>query len=487
MSVDAVLAERAWRAGDAITAIEAADRALAAAADPGARAAGVAAAAAAADAALGDATARWRGIAEIVEGVAAVEARGRAALTAALAGDRGVASAELGAARSDLADPAPRGVTVLLDGVEAVLDAVGGDLAGAATRLAGLAAATVPPDPFAVQPWPELAVELMAASGDDSTARAMLAAHDGPAGLRRLLLSAWLDLRAGRLAEARAGLASAAGLPALRRNALLAAAVSAGLARRAADPAALARTWHRVAPVVAGADVEILQIDVWGELSVAAATVARPAAAAIAAEIDGAIRRAGRPAWAVASGLWWQVQRAAATGEPGPTCAGPAMFPAGSAYLDALAAGARAWSEVLAGDVDPTVVRRAGDRLVAAGRPWEAGALCAAAAQRTGDPVATRELLGVGRGWRGRGGRERAAGPDGLSGREREIGRLILDGHTHREIGARLYISPKTVEQHVARLRQKLSAAGRAELVAALRSRLAEPENDVRVARYGTR
>jgi DNA-binding CsgD family transcriptional regulator len=252
--------------------------------------------------------------------------------------------------------------------------------------------------------------------------------------------------------------------------------------------------WHRIAPVVAGADVEILQIDVWGELSVAAATVARPAAAAIAAEIDVAIRRAGQPAWAVASGLWWQVQRAAATGEPGPTCAGLAMFPAGSAYLDALAAGARAWADVLVGDVDPKVVRRAGDRLVAAGRPWEAGALCAAAARRTGDPAATRELLGAGRGWSSRGGRDRAAGPDGLSGREREIGRLILDGHTHREIGARLYISPKTVEQHVARLRQKLSAAGRAELVAALRSRLAAPETGenahpegVRVARYGTR
>jgi DNA-binding CsgD family transcriptional regulator len=49
---------------------------------------------------------------------------------------------------------------------------------------------------------------------------------------------------------------------------------------------------------------------------------------------------------------------------------------------------------------------------------------------------------------------------------------LILDGHTHREIGARLYISPKTVEQHVARLRQKLAVAGRAELMSALRSRL---------------
>jgi DNA-binding CsgD family transcriptional regulator len=466
---DSALAERAWRAGDTIAAIEAADRALAAAAVPDARAAGVAAAAAAADAALGEATARWRGVAAMVDGVAAVEARGRAALTAALAGDRDAATADLAAARSGLADPAPRGVTVLLNGVEAVLDAVGGDLAGAATRLTGLAAATVPPDPFAVEPWPELAAEVVLAGGDDDHARAMLAAQDGPPGLRRLLLAAWLDLRAGRLAEARAGLAAAAGRPALRRDALLAAAVSAGLARRTADPTVVAKTWHRVAPVVAGADVEILQLDVWGELSVAAATVATPAAATIAAGIDGAIRAAGRPAWAVASGLWWQVQRAAATGS---ACARPSTFPGGSAYLDALAAGARAWADVLDGHVDPTVVRQAGDRLVAAGRPWEAAALCAAAARRTSDPAATRELLGAGRGWRGRGGRDRGAGPDGLSEREREIGRLILDGHTHREIGARLYISPKTVEQHVARLRQKLSVAGRAELMSALRSRL---------------
>ncbi|TWF79482.1 regulatory LuxR family protein [Pseudonocardia hierapolitana] len=464
---DAALAERAWRAGDAIAAIAAADRALAAATEP--RAAGVAAAAAAADGALGDATARWRGVAEMVDGVAAVEARGRAALTAALAGDRDAAAAELGRARGGLAHPAPRGVAVLLNGVQAVLDAVGGDLAGAATRLAGLAAATVPPDPFAVEPWPDLAVEVVLASGDDDTARAMLAAHDSPPGLRRLLLAAWLDLRAGRFAEARAGLAAAAGRPALRRDALLAAAVSAGLARRTTDPALVARTWHRIAPVVAGADVEILLVDVWGELSVSAATVAAPAAAAIAAGIDGVIERAGRPAWAVASGSWWQVQRAAATGS---ACAAPATIPGGSAYLDATAAGVRAWVEVLGGRVDPTAVREAGDRLVAAGRPWEAAALCAAAARRTDDPAATRELLGAGRGWRGRGGRDRGAGPDGLSEREREIGRLILDGHTHREIGARLYISPKTVEQHVARLRQKLSVAGRAELMSALRSRL---------------
>uniref|UniRef100_UPI001BDCBA80 helix-turn-helix transcriptional regulator n=1 Tax=Pseudonocardia lacus TaxID=2835865 RepID=UPI001BDCBA80 len=120
-------------------------------------------------------------------------------------------------------------------------------------------------------------------------------------------------------------------------------------------------------------------------------------------------------------------------------------------------------------------VRAAAERLVGIGRPWEAAALCLAAAARAADPPTVRELLGAGRTLRGRVSPDRAIGRDGLSRREREVGRLVLDGLTQREIGARLYISPKTVEQHVARLRQKLVAGNRAELVAALRSRLQPP------------
>ena len=48
-----------------------------------------------------------------------------------------------------------------------------------------------------------------------------------------------------------------------------------------------------------------------------------------------------------------------------------------------------------------------------------------------------------------------------------------MEGLTHKEIGARLYISPKTVEQHVAKIRQKLAVSGRSELMASLRARLA--------------
>jgi DNA-binding CsgD family transcriptional regulator len=60
----------------------------------------------------------------------------------------------------------------------------------------------------------------------------------------------------------------------------------------------------------------------------------------------------------------------------------------------------------------------------------------------------------------------------GLSEREVEVARLVLDGRTHKEIGAQLYISPKTVEHHVARIRVKVGANDRAEFVAALKSLL---------------
>ena len=59
---DAGGAEQAWRDGDVLGAIEAADRALAAGTDSDGRAAAVAAAGAAADGALLDAAARWRGV-----------------------------------------------------------------------------------------------------------------------------------------------------------------------------------------------------------------------------------------------------------------------------------------------------------------------------------------------------------------------------------------------------------------------------------------
>jgi DNA-binding CsgD family transcriptional regulator len=59
--------------------------------------------------------------------------------------------------------------------------------------------------------------------------------------------------------------------------------------------------------------------------------------------------------------------------------------------------------------------------------------------------------------------------PGILSDREREVAALVLAGLTYKQVGDRLFISAKTVEHHVARMRQKLGATSRAELFDQLR------------------
>jgi two-component system response regulator NreC len=61
---------------------------------------------------------------------------------------------------------------------------------------------------------------------------------------------------------------------------------------------------------------------------------------------------------------------------------------------------------------------------------------------------------------------EEAGPPDDLSPRELEVLQLIALGHTNTEIGARLFLSVRTVESHRAHVQQKLSRTSRAELVA---------------------
>ena len=49
-----------------------------------------------------------------------------------------------------------------------------------------------------------------------------------------------------------------------------------------------------------------------------------------------------------------------------------------------------------------------------------------------------------------------------LSPREREVLRLLVDGQTNQEIAAVLFISPRTVESHVANILGKLGLDSRA-------------------------
>jgi DNA-binding CsgD family transcriptional regulator len=56
--------------------------------------------------------------------------------------------------------------------------------------------------------------------------------------------------------------------------------------------------------------------------------------------------------------------------------------------------------------------------------------------------------------------------PDGLSGREVEVLRLIAAGRSNREIGEHLMISPNTAANHVRAILQKTACANRAEAAA---------------------
>jgi DNA-binding CsgD family transcriptional regulator len=64
--------------------------------------------------------------------------------------------------------------------------------------------------------------------------------------------------------------------------------------------------------------------------------------------------------------------------------------------------------------------------------------------------------------------RARRAGTS-LTERERDIAALVLEGLTYREIATRLFLSAKTVEHHVSRIRHRLGSESRAELFSELR------------------
>ncbi len=86
--------------------------------------------------------------------------------------------------------------------------------------------------------------------------------------------------------------------------------------------------------------------------------------------------------------------------------------------------------------------------------------------------LAIRDLLGrtpfaagVPSGRAGRPPRPRS-GWESITDAEMDVVRLLVAGHTNREIGQRLFLSARTVETHVAHVMQKLGLARRTEIAA---------------------
>ena len=117
----------------------------------------------------------------------------------------------------------------------------------------------------------------------------------------------------------------------------------------------------------------------------------------------------------------------------------------------------------------------AGDRALVATAVEEASAIAAElAAVPLGVQAATlARRVGL------RGAGSSAPGPDLLTAREREVLRLVAEGHSNSRIAERLYISPKTASVHVSRIIAKLDVANRIEAAAvAHRLGLLDPPTD---------
>ncbi len=313
---------------------------------------------------------------------------------------------------------------------------------------------------------------------------------------RHRLLQGWIAMTRGRMAVAREHLVAATrSVRVLEpRDWLFAVALEVGIARRNSDLATLRRIWSQACEAVMRHPVDLFTVLPLGEFAVAAARLRDQAR--LRPHLDDARLLLGSldnpPLWTAA--LHWSSLHAAIIAEqPAAAREHAAALTANAghcAYCAVLARAAECWLAVVAGVVDATKVEPAARALHDAGLCWDGARLAGQAAIRTSDRKDMVSLLNCARVLQGRPVRParptpattpapaaKPARPAGvepvergvLSEREREVAALVLAGLTYKQVGDRLFISAKTVEHHVARMRQKLGSTSRAELFDQLR------------------
>ena len=349
---------------------------------------------------------------------------------------------------------------------------------------------------------PAALVTLVALHGGDAVrARSVIARALKTAGRhtpRHRLLQGWVKMQDGQLAAAALDAAAvdesdASGLR--RRDALWAAALRAGIARRTGDSGALQRHWYAAMEVLAEYSVDLFSLLPLGELWVAAARLRH--VDRMQHHLDqafGLLCALGDPVlWSVP--LHWSGVHAGILANS-PEAVAPhgqalAAGAAHSAFAKSLAGAGRTWLRVLANHVDVDEVTAAGRSLSEFGHTWEATRLTSQAALQATDPKVSGAMLQLARDLKMTAPVDDAEPPElaaappaagasptrpastRLSEREREVAELLLRGMPYRDIGGQLFISAKTVEHHVARIRRRLGADSRSEMLSMLRAMLA--------------
>lgn len=406
--------------------------------------------------------------------------------------------------RPDAAGPAPDGpptlhasaARLMADGIAASVD---GPPTAALSTLVQAAALLEPAGRAVLLPDSPAALAALTALhcgeleiGERVLDRAAASGTGGPLLARRhRLLQAWIAMVRGRTVLAADRLASVTGgRPLESRDLLFATALELGIARRNSDLGALQRGWGHALEALVRHPVDLFTLLPLGELAIAGARLGDLARLApYLREARLLLARLGDPPLWSTPLHWSGLHAAILTEEPAAADDHVAALLAAaghSRYAAVVAAAATSWVEVLRGVVDPVRVEAAARGLHDAGLCWDGARLAGQAAIRTSDRRAMTALLDCARMLQGRPAGAKGApraedaeaiaspAPHRLSDREREVGELVVAGLTYREIGDRLFISAKTVEHHVARMRARLNCANRAELLALLRTLLAD-------------
>lgn len=316
---------------------------------------------------------------------------------------------------------------------------------------------------------------------------------------RHRLLLGWVRMQDGQLTAAAADVASAeaeaSASPLHRRDALWASSLQTAIARRSGDTGAMQKHWYAAVEVLAEYSIELFSLLPLGELWVAASRMRQ--VDRLQHTIDEAfalLGSLGDPVLWSAPLHWAGVHAGILANAPDAVAPhGQALAAAAghSAFAKTLATAGRTWLRVLANHVDVDEVTTAARLLAQSGLTWDATRLAGQAALQTPDGRVSGAMLQLARDLKQTvavdetpGVEEPAASqaaPAGgtrpassrLSDREREVAELLLLGMPYRDIGAQLFISAKTVEHHVARIRRRLGAESRSEMLSMLRAMLA--------------
>lgn len=334
----------------------------------------------------------------------------------------------------------------------------------------------------------------------ETIARSAAAAGQGGDAVkpRLFLLQAWSSMQQDNPDDARLAINEASKAnhwPLVPRDEFLCAALEVGLARRSGEVHDLVLAWERAREAMLHTTVDLYSLLPWGELMITAARLRETRR--VSHYLDEAwklLRDLGEPPlWAVP--LHWAAVQAALLNERpadlAPHAAALARAADHSHLASQLAAAGKTWVSVLAGKFQAEDVEEAARGLNAVGMPWEGARLAGHAAARAGERKDMLRLLSCARDLHPQGN---AAGPNAsgqaevrnvpgadqgngtgqpdasvLSEREKEVARLVLEGKTYREIGEAIYISPRTAEHHIARMRRRLGAENRSDLLVRLR------------------